>query len=227
MRSFFIYLFLIFLPFVGCSKKVENQPPKHNILLITLDTTRADRLGCYGYTAAQTPNLDALANSGTRFNNAITHVPMTRPSHASILTGMLPYHHGIWNNGPFSLEPKSVTLAESLKTAGYKTGAVISSHVLFHTFGLAQGFDFYDDSLQESAGSDPEKVASQVVTAANRWLGKEIQPPFFMWLHFYDPHFPWTPPEPYRTKFANSLYDGEIAYMDDAIGKIINKLNTL
>jgi len=227
MRSFFIYLLLILLPFVGCSKKVENQAPRRNVLLITLDTTRADRLGCYGYTSAQTPNLDALAQNGTRFNNAITHVPLTRPSHASILTGTMPYHHGIWNNGPFRLEPKSVTLAETFKQAGYKTGAVVSTNVLFHTFGLSQGFDYYDDTLQESAGGDPEKVASQVVSIANRWMGKEIQPPFFLWLHFYDPHFPWTPPEPYRTKFANSLYDGEIAYMDDAIGKIIDKLKSL
>src|SRR5262245_49688974 len=123
MRSFFIYLLLILLSFVGCNKKVENQPVRRNVLLITLDTTRADRLGCYGYTSAQTPNLDALAQSGTRFNNAVTHVPLTRPSHASILTGTLPYHHGIWNNGPFRLESKSVTLAESFNGAGYKTGA--------------------------------------------------------------------------------------------------------
>lgn len=227
MRSFFIYLFLSVLFFVGCSKKVENQSLKRNVILITLDTTRADRLGCYGYTPAQTPNLDALANNGTRFTNAVTHVPLTRPSHASILTGTLPYHHGIWNNGPFRLEPKSVTLAESFKQAGYKTGAVISSNVLFHSFGFTQGFDHYDDSLQETPGSEPEKVASDVVASANRMLGQQIQPPFFLWLHFYDPHFPWTPPEPYRTKFGNSPYDGEIAYMDDAIGKIISKLNNL
>ncbi len=227
MRSALICLCLVLLLFVGCSKKDQNEPTKHNVLLITLDTTRADRLGCYGYTAAQTPNLDALAKSGTRFNNAITHVPLTRPSHASILTGTLPYHHGIWNNGPFRLEPKSVTLAESFKEAGYKTGAVISSHVLTSSFGFAQGFDFFDDHLQELPGSDPEKVAADVVDLTNRWLGQEIQPPFFLWLHFYDPHFPFTPPEPYHTKFANSLYDGEIAYMDDAIGKIISKMNTL
>jgi arylsulfatase A-like enzyme len=227
MRSALICLLLILFPFVGCNKKAQNQITKRNVLLITLDTTRADRLGCYGYTSAQTPNLDALAQAGTRFNNAITHVPLTRPSHASILTGTLPYHHGIWNNGPFRLEPKSVTLAESFKGAGYKTGAIISSHVLAPSFGFAQGFDFFDDRLQEFPGSDPEKVAADVAALANRWLGQEIQPPFFLWLHFYDPHFPFTPPEPYRSRFANSPYDGEIAYMDDSIGKIINKLKTL
>ncbi len=228
MRSVLICLVLILLPFVGCSKReVQNQSAKHNVILITLDTTRADRLGCYGYKSAQTPNLDSLAQRGARFNNAITHVPLTRPSHASLLTGMLPYHHGIWSNGPYRLEPKSVTLAESLKAAGYKTGAVISSHVLTRSFGFTQGFDFFDDSLQDFPGADPEKLASNVVSIANRWLDREIRPPFFLWLHFYDPHFPWTPPEPYRTRFANSHYDGEIAYMDDAIGKILNKLNKL
>jgi arylsulfatase A-like enzyme/tetratricopeptide (TPR) repeat protein len=227
MRSILICLFLSVFLFVGCSKKDQAQIPKRNVLLITLDTTRADRLGCYGYASAQTPNLDSLARSGVHFNSAITHVPLTRPSHASILTGTLPYHHGIWNNGPFRLEPKSVTLAESFKGAGYKTGAVISSNVLFHSFGFAQGFDFFDDSLQDTPGGESEKVASDVVTIANRWIANEIQPPFFLWLHFYDPHFPFTPPEPFRSRFANSLYDGEIAYMDDAIGKIINKLNTL
>lgn len=227
MRPVLIWLLLLFLSIIGCGKRSENQPARLNVLLLTLDTTRADRLGCYGYNSAETPNLDALAKSGTRFNSAIAHVPLTRPSHASILTGTLPYHHGIWSNGPYRLEPKLVTLAESFKAAGYKTGGVISTHVLTRSFGFTQGFDFFDDNLQEFPGSDPEKVASTVVTIANRWLGQEIQPPFFLWLHFYDPHFPFTPPEPYRTRFAKSLYDGEIAYMDDAIGKIINKLNAL
>jgi arylsulfatase A-like enzyme/Flp pilus assembly protein TadD len=226
MRSILICLFFSVSVFVGCSKKVQDQP-KRNVLLITLDTTRADRLGCYGYATAQTPNLDALAANGTRFNNALTHVPLTRPSHASILTGTLPYHHGIWSNGPYRLKPESVTLAESFKTAGYKTGAVIASHVLFRSFGFMQGFDYFDDRLQEFPGSDPEKTATEVVMSSNRWLDQQIQPPFFLWLHFYDPHFPFSPPEPFRSKFANSLYDGEIAYMDDAIGKIISKLNKL
>jgi arylsulfatase A-like enzyme/tetratricopeptide (TPR) repeat protein len=226
MRSILICLFLIVSGLVGCGKKNQDQV-KCNVLLITLDTTRADRLGCYGYANAQTPNLDSLAKSGTRFNNAITHVPLTRPSHASILTGTLPYHHGIWNNGPFRLKPESLTLAESFKAAGYKTGAVISSNVLFHSFGFTQGFDAYDDSLQETPGSEPEKVASDVFASASNMLGQQIQPPFFLWLHFYDPHFPWTPPAPYKPQLANSLYDGEIAYMDDAIGKIFNKLKTL
>ena len=147
MRSVLICLLLILFPFVGCSKKVQNETTKRNVLLITLDTTRADRLGCYGYTSAQTPNLDALAGSGVRFTSAITHVPLTRPSHASILTGMLPYHHGVWDNGSYRLKTESQTLAESFKEAGYKTGAVISTHVLVRSFGFIQGFDYFDDSL--------------------------------------------------------------------------------
>ncbi len=227
MRSALICLFLSLLLFVSCSKKVQNEPTKRNVLLITLDTTRADRIGCYGYASAQTPNLDALAQSGVRFTSAITHVPLTRPSHASILTGMLPYHHGVWDNGSNSLKTESQTLAESFKEAGYNTGAVISTHILIRSFGFIQGFDYFDDTLPEHPESKRKKVASDVVATADRWLGQEIQPPFFLWLHFYDPHFPFTPPEPFRSRFANSLYDGEIAYMDDAIGKIINTLKRL
>src|SRR5262245_9339822 len=164
-------------------KKIAEQPSKRNVLLITMDTTRADRLGCYGYASAQTPNLDALARSGTHFNCAFTHVPLTRPSHASILTGTLPYHHGIWSNGPYRLEPKWVTLAESFKEAGYKTGAVIASYVLTRSFGFSQGFDYFDDRLRETPGTDPEKIADDVVGSANSRLGQEIQPPFFLWMH--------------------------------------------
>jgi choline-sulfatase len=226
-RSVFILLLLSLVPFVGCSKKVQNEPTKPNILLITLDTTRADRIGCYGYTAAQTPNLDSLARSGVRFTNAITHVPLTRPSHATILTGMLPYHHGIWDNGSNHLKTESETLAELFKEAGYNTGAVISAHILIRSFGFMQGFDYFDDTLPEHQGSKRKKVATDVVASTNQWLGQKIQPPFFLWLHFYDPHYPFNPPEPFSTRFANSPYDGEIAYMDDAIGKIINKLKLL
>jgi choline-sulfatase len=227
MRFIGICLLLFAILFFACSKKVENEPTKPSVLLITLDTTRVDRLGCYGSASAQTPNLDALARTGVRFTNAITHVPLTRPSHASILTGMLPFHHGIWDNGSNRLKPEAQTLAELFKEAGYNTGAVISTHILVRSFGFMQGFDYFDDSLPEHTGSKRKKVASEVVASANHWLGQEIKPPFFLWLHFYDPHFPFDPPQPYRSHFANSLYDGEIAYMDDAIGKIINKLKTL
>src|SRR6185312_11533804 len=116
---------------------------------------------------------------------------------------------------------------ESFKTAGYKTGGVIASYVLTRSYGLSQGFDYFDDRLREVPGTDPEKIANDVAGSVNNWLGQEIHPPFFLWVHFYDPHFPFTPPEPYHSRFANSLYDGEIAYMDDAIGKIINKISTL
>lgn len=227
MRTILMCLLLMIFSFAGCSKKILDQTTKRSVLLITMDTTRADRLGCYGYASAQTPNLDALARTGVRISEAMTHVPLTRPSHASLLTGTLPYRHGIWSNGPYRLEPKWVTLAESFKAAGYKTGAVIASYVLTRSYGFSQGFDYFDDRLREIPGTDPEKIADDVVASTNRSLGQEIQPPFFLWVHFYDPHFPFTPPEPYRTRFLNSPYDGEIAYMDDAIGKIINKLKTL
>src|SRR5262245_37262691 len=177
MRITLVCLLLLTFFLCACEKKIPEQISKHNVLLITMDTTRADRLGCYGYASAQTPNLDALAHSGTRFNDAFTHVPLTRPSHACILTGTLPYHHGIWSNGPYRLEPKWVTLAESFKTAGYKTAGVIASYVLTRSFGFSQGFDYFDDRLREFPGTDPEKIGDDVVTSANAWLGQEIQPP--------------------------------------------------
>ena len=198
-----------------------------NILLVTLDTTRADRIGAYGYSKAKTPNLDSLSLNGVRFSNAYCQVPLTLPSHASILTGTYPIYHHVHNNGFYYLSPDNLTLAEILKERGYKTAAFVSSFTVDSRFGIDQGFDFYDDKLLEEEMMKTfrsERKAEKVYDSFSQWFDENYRSKFFCWVHFFDPHMPYNPPSPYREEFARSLYDGEIAYMDFYIGKIIEKL---
>jgi len=166
-----------------------------NVLLITLDTTRADHLGVYGYTKGRTPVMDALAAEGIRFAHAQCPVPLTLPAHASIMTGAYPTFHGLRNNGSYFLPPQAETLAEILKSRGYRTAAFVSSFILDSRFGLDQGFETYDDQLD--TGGDmkdlqSERPAGEVVAAFDAWLTSAgAGPPFFCWLHFYDPHLPY------------------------------------
>ena len=197
--------------------------PRSNVLLITLDTTRADRLGCSGHAAARTPNLDALAESGVRFENAYSPVPLTLPAHCTILSGLYPLAHKVRNNGNYSLPGQVATLAEMLGRRGYQTSAFVSSFVLDSRFGLNRGFSVYDDDFASGSAKTyrSERNAAAVFAAFSRWLAGRAQGRFFSWVHFFDPHAPYDPPEPFRTRFAGNLYDGEIAYMDQAIGGII------
>jgi arylsulfatase A-like enzyme/Flp pilus assembly protein TadD len=199
-----------------------------NVLLITLDTTRADRLGCYGYAGARTPNLDRLAAEGVRFENAYCPVPLTLPSHASIMTGLNPYHHGVHNNGTYVLTDDKVTLAERLKERRYVTGAITASFSVNSRFGLAQGFDVYDDNFQpipmSQSMSTLERRAAEVFTAFSSWMTRKPAGKFFAWVHFYDPHMPYDPPGEYLKDFAGRPYDGEIAYMDQYVGEVIRLL---
>lgn len=202
-----------------------------NVVLVTIDTLRADHLACYGYHSIRTPNLDRLANSSIVFENAFAHVPMTLPSHASILTGRLPFSHGIRDNAGFTLDPKITTLAETLKSAGYQTAAFISAFVLDSRFGLNHGFDTYGDSfvLAEGAPDHSEVARRAEATEAEveAWLAHANQRKFFLWVHYYDPHDPYDPPEPYKTQYKNNLYDGEIAYTDSVFGKLMADLQRL
>lgn len=198
-----------------------------NVLLITLDTTRADRLGCYGYTKALTPNLDRLAGQGIQFLNAYTHVPLTLPAHCSILTGTLPLYHQVHNNGFYALDGQIPTLAEVFQRAGYKTGAFVASFTVDSRFGLDRGFQAYDDNF----GSEEilknfrsERRAGEVVEAFIPWLNATLGREIFAWIHFYDPHLPYDPPSPFKESFAERKYDGEIAYMDSAIGVVVESL---
>ncbi len=193
-----------------------------------MDTTRADHLGAWGYRQAHTPTLDALAARGTRFVRCDTAAPITLPSHATILTGLFPPRHGVRDNGTFVLGPKVETLAERLAARGYDTAAVVSAVVLARRQGLDQGFRVYDDDLgtgyaQGSVVS--ERTAENTTAAALKALGG-LKQPFFLWVHYYDPHEEYRPP----TRFADAakgptrLYDGEISYMDEQIGELLKKL---
>ena len=198
-----------------------------NVLLVTLDTTRADRLGCYGYPMAKTPNLDFLASNGVQFINAYCQVPLTCPSHCSILTGTFPVYHQVRNNGSYYLSAEVQTLAEALKGNGLATSAFVSSFTVDSRFGLEQGFDVYDDLLspdQTFKALNSERRADAVYASFSRWLDENRAEPFFCWIHFFDPHIPYDPPTPYREEFPENPYDGEIAFMDFYIGRIVEKL---
>ncbi len=196
-----------------------------NIVLITIDTLRSDRLGCYGYSLADTPNMDRLASEGIRFKTAVAQVPLTLPSHATILTGSLPTVHGVRDNVGYKLGPEQRTLAELLKSAGYGTAAFVGSYVLNSRFGLNQGFDRYDDvPLGSSAGvvnlNELERPAAEVVDKTIAWLKTTRATPFLVWVHLYDPHDPYRPPEPFGARFKSRPYDGEVAYCDQQIGRL-------
>ena len=203
---------------------------KPNVVLVTLDTTRADRLGCYGYAPARTPNLDALAGRGALFTQAATTVPLTQPAHSSILTGMHPTYHGVRVNGGTALAASQVTLAEALSEKGYETAAFIGAFVLDGRWGLNQGFDVYDDTFDLGRykhldlGS-VQRPGNLVVDAALGWMEGHKQAPFFAWVHLYDPHVPYEPPEPFRSQFGGrgleGLYDGEIAFTDEQVGRLL------
>jgi arylsulfatase A-like enzyme/Flp pilus assembly protein TadD len=185
------------------------------VILITLDTTRADHIGCYG-APAHTPTLDSLAASGVRFTQFMTPVPLTAPAHASILTGLNPPGHGVRDNGIHVLAERVPTLAERFRDAGYETAAFVSAYVLDRRFGLARGFSVYDDRFYN------ERSGARTTRAVLRWLrGREAGRPLFLWVHYYDPHRPWTPPEPWRSLDLPSPYACEIAAMDGAVGELL------
>jgi len=202
-----------------------------NVLLVSLDTVRADHLGCYGYAAGSTPNFDTLAAGGVLCRQAVAPAPLTLPSHATLLTGLDPHHHGARSNGVFRVRQDAGTLAERLKASGYRTGAVISAYVLDRQYGLNRGFDDYLDDLTE--GSQPsrfgfrERRADQTNVAASRWLREHKAERFFLWVHYFDPHAPYDPPEPYRTRFAGRSYDGEIAFIDEQFGRLLGVLDEI
>ena len=208
------------------SSKSGLKKPATNVILITIDTVRADHLGCYGAKEIQTPTLDALAHDGILFERAISQVPLTWPSHAAILTGLYPFQNGVQDFTGQPLEARFRSVAQAFHDHGYATGAVVSSFVLDRSWGLARGFDFYDDAFpaEEFANKDlglVERRAADSVTRALAWLQKNPRRPFFFWLHLYDPHSPYDPPEPYRTQYKSHPYDGEIAYADHELGRLI------
>ncbi|MBM3290756.1 MAG: sulfatase, partial [Candidatus Hydrogenedentes bacterium] len=209
---------------------VHAQAPRPNVVLITLDTCRADRLGCYGYGLARTPAIDALAREGVRCTNAVSVAPITLVAHASMMTGLLPPAHGVRDNGAYTLANEYRTLAEVLKDNGYATAAFVSAVVLGRRYNLSQGFDVYDDDLW--AEDEPklfmirDRPAPRTAERAVRWLhmraGKS-DAPFFLWVHFFDPH------QPYESRYRDrhllpTPYDAEIAQADEGVHAIVNAL---
>lgn len=194
-------------------------------LLITLDTTRADRLGSYGG-SVDTPHLDGIARRGVRFTQAYAHVPLTCPSHASMMTGLIPPRHGVHDNGGFVLGDGIPTLAERFVEAGYRTGAFVSAFVLDRRFGLARGFASYEDDVLGGGRDNFEASVRGEVTAgrAAEWIRKADDRPLFAWVHLYDPHTPYDPPEPFKSRYAGRPYEGEVAYMDAQVGVVLQAL---
>ncbi len=226
---------LVAVGLIGCG----NDRPM-NIVIVTFDTTRIDTIGCYGNQEASTPNLDALAERGVRFQNAFSSVPITLPAHTTLMTGLYPLKHGVRDNGIFKVREDVTTLAEILRDRGYRTGAAIGSFPLGKQFHLDQGFEFYDDGvtgeyedfrgrrvLPRTGIFFDERDASAVNQAAFPWLEEYSGGPFFLWLHYFDPHQPLKPPAPYDQLFMADPYLGEVAFADEAFGAVINRLEAL
>jgi arylsulfatase A-like enzyme/Tfp pilus assembly protein PilF len=213
------------LPSVGC-RPARVSGKGANLLLVTIDTLRADHVGAYGCSTAATPNLDGLAAAGVRFANAGSPVPLTLPAHASILSGLLPPHHGVRLNGAGTFPGTGETLATRLKAAGYRTGAFVAAFVLDRRFGLDRSFDRYDDDIPREtvASLEAERPGRVVVDRALAWLAERDERPFFAWVHLYEPHAPYAPPEPFATRFAAHPYDGEIAEADLQLGRLLQAL---
>jgi choline-sulfatase len=232
MRRFALGIAL-FAALAGC--RGREAPPAapataRNLVIVTIDTLRADRLGSYGNREVATPRLDAIAAGGALFEQATVHVPLTRPSHASIFTGLLPAEHGLRDNVSPALAPEVPLLAPMLKDAGFRTAAFVSSIVLSRQSGLHRGFDEYSDRF-EVDGDDArflntiQRPGDSVMKEALAWMESTADGRFFAWIHLYDPHDPYEPPEPYATQYGGRPYDGEVAWTDELIGRLEDALH--
>ncbi len=199
-----------------------------NLLVVTLDTTRPDRLGCYGNHEIVTPHLDRLCARGVVFSGAAATASSTLPSHASIFTGRYPLRHGARANALYPLGSEQRTLAEMLSDSGYETAAFVSSFVLDARFGLAQGFDRYDDEVSPSTApmGFAERRADETTQRAIQWLEGPHRRPFFLWVHYFDAHAPYDPPAPFAARYAQP-YDGEIAFVDEQIGRLLTAVEAI
>jgi arylsulfatase A-like enzyme len=218
------------LPLSGCNRietKPRPLPTGPSVVLVTIDTLRSDYVGAHqAGRDTETPVLDALAAEGVRFANAIATAPLTLPSHTSIMTGLYPPHHGVRGDARFHAAPELETVAERFQAAGYATGAVVGAALLDAQSGLAQGFDEYDAPMRGSAaapGGREERKAADVTDRALAFFASADRP-FFLWVHYYDPHGDYAPPAPYRERFAKDPYAGEVAYVDAELGRLMAAL---
>ena len=228
LRIFFplcLYFTLNSMPAPLSATNIEKNS-RQNVLLITIDTLRADRLSCYSKQHVQTPNIDSLAERGVLFSRAFANTSTTLPSHANILLGVSPLYHGVHDNLRFIVRQDFLTLAEHLKANGYSTGAFVGACPLDSRFGLNQGFDAYDDDYPRDHDQQLtalERRAEPVIDKALVGI-KTLKSPWFVWIHCYDPHLPYEPPEPFLAQFGKNPYDGEVAYVDFAMGKLLKDL---
>ena len=229
----FCVVILIFLVIAGLglllvSRCGNSSKEIRNIVLISIDTCRADYLSCYGYPSQATPNIDAIAAEGIRFENAISPVPLTLPAHSSMLTGTNPPYHGVHDNEGYELGKFNTTLAEILKDEGFTTTAFISAFVLDSQFGIDQGFDTFNDRLSDkdnASGPIRDRKGAETSRLAVKWLEENENEKFFLFLHYFDPHIEYQPPEPFASQYASNLYAGEIAYTDHCIAQVITGSN--
>lgn len=196
-----------------------------NVILITVDTLRADRIGCYGFSEIDTPTIDMFAQQGIRFETCIAQTPLTLPSHTSLLTGTHPTYHGVRDNGGFIVPPELSTMAEIMQQNGYQTSAFVSAYVLDSKWGLDQGFDFYFDQFDLSqyktiSLGHVQRRGDAVIDEVLPWLDSHKQNKFFSWIHLYDPHTPYDPPSPFLERYPNQPYVGEIAYTDSQLARL-------
>jgi arylsulfatase A-like enzyme/Tfp pilus assembly protein PilF len=203
-----------------------SQFPDAPVVLVSIDTLRADHLPLYGYAVGTTPNLDRLGREGIVFEDVYSHCPLTLPAHASMLTGLLPPHHGVRDNIGFQLAPDHATLATRFRGAGFHTGGAVSAYVLRQATGIGQGFDFYDDAIEVEGGTESignlQRDGAITVEALSHWIGGQGGARFFAFLHLYEPHSPYTPPP--RHQGHALAYDGEIAYADELVGRLLDAL---
>lgn len=216
-------LLLSVLILMGLLMQCASSRRHSRVILISIDTCRRDHWSCYGFNQTTTPHIDQLARQSTRFENAYSPVPITLPAHCSLFTGQIPPAHGVRNNSYYGLPEPSITLAEKFREQGYRTAAFVSSLVLDHRFGLSQGFDLYQDQLESGLSTrfGNERTAEDTCELALQWLDQNHDQKFFLFLHFYDPHAPYDPPERLLKKFSQDPYSGEIARVDESIGKIM------
>lgn len=214
---------LAVMAFTACGRKPEAARPP--VIIISVDTLRSDHLPAYGYRGVETPAIDAFAREAIVFDRAFSHCPLTLPSHATILTGLLPADTGVRDNMGFRLDPAKATLAEVLKGNGYATGAAVSAYVLRRETGIARGFEFFDDRIPERADQSLggiQRNGFETEAIAESWVGARTAQPFFFLLHLYEPHAPYDAPEPFRSRFKP--YDAEIATADAIVGRFLDTL---
>ena len=212
----------------GCRSRPPETWPEASVVLVSIDTLRADHLPLYGYARGSTPAIDALGREGIVFDAVYSHCPLTLPAHASMFTGLIPPHHGVHDNAGFTLKPGTRTLAARFRDSGRATGAAVSAFVLRRATGIAQGFDRYDDEVVQDASledmGNQQRDGAAAVASLLGWIEAQGDRRFFAFLHLYEPHTPYTPPSPYRERFADRPYDGEIAYADELVGRLLAPL---